>query len=50
MAQTLEKLFLEKISQMPNDEYEVLAVTTNTSGKVRKINTGIIVIPYHLIA
>ncbi|XP_075997672.1 bromodomain testis-specific protein [Genypterus blacodes] len=39
MAQTLEKLFLQKISQMPMDENELLAATTNTSGKVKKTHT-----------
>lgn len=28
MAQVLEKLFLEKVAEMPEDEYEMSALTT----------------------
>ncbi|KAM7388725.1 hypothetical protein PAMP_024882 [Pampus punctatissimus] len=40
MAQTLEKLFLHKVSQMPKEEFEVTAVTTKDLVKGRKTNTG----------
>ncbi|XP_040896152.1 bromodomain testis-specific protein [Toxotes jaculatrix] len=40
MAQTLEKLFLQKVSQMPKDECEVTAVTTEEPVKVRKTSAG----------
>ncbi|KAM7410570.1 hypothetical protein PAMA_001821 [Pampus argenteus] len=40
MAQTLEKLFLHKVSQMPKEEFEVTAVTTKGPVKGRKTNTG----------
>lgn len=42
MAQTLEKLFLDKMSQMPKPECEVLSVTAKESVKGRKMNTGIL--------
>ncbi|XP_044217523.1 bromodomain testis-specific protein isoform X3 [Thunnus albacares] len=40
MAQTLEKLFLQKVSEMPKEEREVTAVTTKDPVKGRKNNTG----------
>ncbi|XP_039985051.1 bromodomain testis-specific protein isoform X2 [Xiphias gladius] len=40
MAQNLEKLFLQKVSQMPKEECEVTAVTTKEPVKVRKTNAG----------
>ncbi|KAM3875790.1 bromodomain testis-specific protein [Diretmus argenteus] len=39
MAQTLEKLFLQKVAQMPQEESEVSAVTAKASGKARKTNS-----------
>lgn len=40
MAQTLEKIFLQKVSQMPNDECEVVESSLKEPLKVRKTNTG----------
>ncbi|XP_029002104.1 bromodomain testis-specific protein isoform X2 [Betta splendens] len=40
MAQTLEKVFLHKVSQMPKDEYEVESVTTKEQVKEKKTNSG----------
>ncbi|XP_032382447.1 bromodomain testis-specific protein isoform X3 [Etheostoma spectabile] len=40
MAQTLEKLFLQKVSQMPKEECEVTAITTKETLKGRKRNAG----------
>lgn len=42
MAQALEKLFLEKVAEMPQDEYEITTVTNKAplKGK-RKSSTGI---------
>ncbi|KAG7228651.1 hypothetical protein INR49_008427 [Caranx melampygus] len=40
MAQSLEKIFLQKVAQMPKEECEVIAVTTTEPAKVRKTNTG----------
>ncbi|KAK2835998.1 hypothetical protein Q5P01_016482 [Channa striata] len=40
MAQTLEKVFLQKVSQMPKEECEITAVMTNESVKGKKSNTG----------
>uniref|UniRef100_A0A8C9ZS05 Bromodomain, testis-specific n=1 Tax=Sander lucioperca TaxID=283035 RepID=A0A8C9ZS05_SANLU len=42
MAQTLEKLFLQKVSQMPKEECEVTAITTKETLKGRKTNAGAI--------
>ncbi|XP_067453980.1 bromodomain testis-specific protein isoform X3 [Thunnus thynnus] len=42
MAQTLEKLFLQKVSEMPKEEREVTAVTTKDPVKGRKNNTGVL--------
>ncbi|XP_029285772.1 bromodomain testis-specific protein isoform X2 [Cottoperca gobio] len=42
MAQTLEKLFLQKLSQMPKEECDVTAVTSEEPVKGRKTNTGAI--------
>ncbi|XP_059197130.1 bromodomain testis-specific protein isoform X2 [Centropristis striata] len=42
MAQTLEKLFLQKLSQMPKEEYEVTAIATKEPVKGRNTNTGAI--------
>ncbi|XP_060934330.1 bromodomain testis-specific protein [Limanda limanda] len=42
MAQTLEKLFLQKLSQMPKDECNVTAVTpVKEPVKVKKSNAGV---------
>ncbi|KAF7644926.1 hypothetical protein LDENG_00213500 [Lucifuga dentata] len=40
MAQTLEKVFLQKISKMPKEEIESLAVSTKALGKVRNSDAG----------
>nr|XP_020465718.1 bromodomain testis-specific protein isoform X2 [Monopterus albus] len=40
MAQTLEKLFLQKVSKMPEKEYEITAVITNEPMKGRKTSRG----------
>ncbi|XP_060775711.1 bromodomain testis-specific protein isoform X2 [Neoarius graeffei] len=37
MAQALEKLFLEKVAEMPQDECEITAVTTKTPLKGRRM-------------
>ncbi|XP_056133383.1 bromodomain testis-specific protein [Lampris incognitus] len=51
MAQTLEKLFLEKLAQMPQGEYEVTAVTMKTSEKVKKTNSGTVKLrPHSLVS
>ncbi|KAM3619468.1 uncharacterized protein V6R79_008716 [Siganus canaliculatus] len=42
MAQTLEKLFLQKLSQMPEEEHEVSSVTAKEPVKGKKLNTGVI--------
>ncbi|XP_039668277.1 bromodomain testis-specific protein isoform X3 [Perca fluviatilis] len=42
MAQTLEKLFLQKVSQMPKEECEVTAIATKETLKGRKTNAGAI--------
>lgn len=42
MAQTLEKVFLQKVSQMPKEECDVTAVTTKEQVKERKTNAGIL--------
>uniref|UniRef100_A0A8P4G162 Bromodomain-containing protein 2 n=1 Tax=Dicentrarchus labrax TaxID=13489 RepID=A0A8P4G162_DICLA len=40
MAQSLEKLFLQKVSQMPKEECEIAAITIKEPLKGRKMNTG----------
>ncbi|XP_054458737.1 bromodomain testis-specific protein isoform X2 [Anoplopoma fimbria] len=40
MAQTLEKLFLQKVSTMPKDECDITAITTKDPMKGRKTNAG----------
>uniref|UniRef100_A0A4W6D0A2 Bromodomain-containing protein 2 n=1 Tax=Lates calcarifer TaxID=8187 RepID=A0A4W6D0A2_LATCA len=40
MAQTLEKLFLQKVSQMPKEECQITEITTKEPVKVRKTNAG----------
>lgn len=40
MAQALEKLFLQKVAQMPQEELEESVVTTKTPGKGRKSSAG----------
>lgn len=40
MAQTLEKVFLQKVSHMPKEECDVTAVTTKGQVKERKTNAG----------
>ncbi|XP_045904849.1 bromodomain testis-specific protein isoform X1 [Micropterus dolomieu] len=40
MAQTLEKLFLHKVSEMPNEECEVAAITTKEPVKGKQTNAG----------
>lgn len=40
MAQTLEKLFLQKVSQLPKEEFEVTAITAKEPVKGRKMNAG----------
>lgn len=43
MAQMLEKLFLEKVAEMPQDEFEISAVTNKAPLKGgRKSTTGIL--------
>lgn len=42
MAQTLEKLFLQKVSQMPKEECDITSVTTKDPVKGRKTNAGIL--------
>ncbi|XP_070764468.1 bromodomain testis-specific protein [Enoplosus armatus] len=42
MAQTLEKLFLHKVSQMPKEECDVTAITTKEPVKGRQSNAGAI--------
>ncbi|XP_049911904.1 bromodomain testis-specific protein isoform X2 [Epinephelus moara] len=42
MAQTLEKLFLHKVSQMPKEEWEVTAITAKEPVKGKKMNAGAI--------
>uniref|UniRef100_A0A3Q3LQI0 Bromodomain-containing protein 2 n=1 Tax=Mastacembelus armatus TaxID=205130 RepID=A0A3Q3LQI0_9TELE len=37
MAQTLEKLFLQKVSQMPKEECDITVVTTKEPVKVKKL-------------
>lgn len=42
MAQALEKLFLEKVAKMPQDEFEISALTTKAPVKgARKSTAGI---------
>ncbi len=42
MAQALEKLFLEKVAKMPQDEFEISALTTKAPVKgERKSTAGI---------
>ncbi|XP_020488660.2 bromodomain testis-specific protein isoform X2 [Labrus bergylta] len=40
MAQSLEKLFLQKVSKMPNEECEVTTITSKEPVKGRKMNAG----------
>lgn len=40
MAQALEKFFLEKVADMPQEETEMSAVTTKAPGKGRKSLAG----------
>ncbi|XP_041646362.1 bromodomain testis-specific protein isoform X2 [Cheilinus undulatus] len=40
MAQTLEKLFLQKIAKMPKEEYEVSTITSKEPVKGRKTSAG----------
>ncbi|KAM7012585.1 bromodomain testis-specific protein isoform 2-T2 [Tautogolabrus adspersus] len=40
MAQSLEKLFLQKVSKMPNEECEVTTITSKEPGKGRKTSAG----------
>lgn len=40
MAQTLEKLFLQKVSQLPKEELEVTSITAKEPVKGRKMNAG----------
>ncbi|XP_071392193.1 bromodomain testis-specific protein [Centroberyx affinis] len=47
MAQNLEKLFLQKVAQMPKEESEVSAVTTKAPGKGRKTNPGAVKLRPH---
>lgn len=43
MAQALEKLFLEKVAQMPQDEFEISSLTSKAPVKGgRKVLAGII--------
>lgn len=45
MAQVLEKLFLEKVAEMPEEEYEISALTTKGPVKgARKSTIGIFII------
>lgn len=41
MARTLEEVFLQKVSQMPKEEYEVTAIMTKEQVKGKKTNAGI---------
>ncbi|XP_062308301.1 bromodomain testis-specific protein isoform X2 [Osmerus eperlanus] len=41
MAQSLEKVFLQKVALMPQEEHEVSTVTAKTSGKTRKSSTDV---------
>lgn len=40
MAQALEKLFLEKVSEMPQDEWEITAVTNKAPLKGRRMSAA----------
>ncbi|XP_070688157.1 bromodomain testis-specific protein [Pempheris klunzingeri] len=42
MAQTLEKLFLQKVSQMPKEECDITSITAKEPVKGRRTNTGAI--------
>ncbi|XP_031431282.1 bromodomain testis-specific protein isoform X2 [Clupea harengus] len=42
MAQALEKHFLEKVVDMPQEECEMSAVTTKAPGKGRKLSAGLV--------
>ncbi|CAJ1059746.1 bromodomain testis-specific protein-like isoform X5 [Xyrichtys novacula] len=42
MAQTMEKLFLQKISKMPREECDITETTAKEPAKSRKTNTGAI--------
>lgn len=42
MAQTLEKLFLQKLTTMPKDECDITAITAKEPVKGRKTNAGIL--------
>ncbi|KAL2090349.1 hypothetical protein ACEWY4_015037 [Coilia grayii] len=42
MAQALEKFFLEKVADMPQEETETSAVTTKAPGKGRKLSAGLV--------
>nr|XP_046248326.1 bromodomain testis-specific protein isoform X2 [Scatophagus argus] len=41
MAQTLEKVFLQKVSQMPKEECEIASLTAKEAVKGRKMNAAI---------
>ncbi|KAI5109288.1 bromodomain testis-specific protein isoform X1, partial [Silurus meridionalis] len=41
MAQALEKLFLEKVAEMPQDEFVITAVTNKAPLKGRRISTAV---------
>ncbi|XP_063056601.1 bromodomain testis-specific protein isoform X4 [Engraulis encrasicolus] len=42
MAQSLEKFFLDKVKDMPQEETEVIAMTTKAPGKGRKTSAGLV--------
>ncbi len=42
MAQTLEKLFLDKVNQMPKKECEVTAIAAKEPVKERKTDAGML--------
>lgn len=42
MAQTLEKIFLHKLSQMPQEEFEVASTAAKDPLKGKKTNAGIL--------
>lgn len=40
MAQALEKLFLEKVAEMPQDEREITAITNKAPLKGRRMSAA----------